>query len=522
MGHLRARAYDLTLRDHARACYFTRVFRYGGSIRGLEWIVVTVLALLISLQVFWPRPIGMADNGDYAKITASFGIWPAPANVGQFWEFFYTDGVIDDHHIWKAGLPSTELAIAAAGRLVAPLLLPRGRFDMRIFGALHLAVLLVAAWLFVRSTRDLSPARRLIASFLILLVLSDALIVQYLNTPYMDTAAIVFGLLMFAAAVNAVTARTETQWQWALVFGVSSALFLASKLQYEACAIPILLFCGAMAWRSLERRTCGPWVVAGMLAASTLVWMNSRMSTEYRSLSMYNLVFAKLIPLSPNATQELGLLPEDKQYARAPLAFLNGSAMYDESFRRRFSATVTPPRIARFYLHHPDIAVKVVLDDLRISTPENRGIHMGVFRRADNSTPRAQPQRFIWWSDFRSALLRVAPMHLVLILVPTLLGSVIWAFWRRHSIAALLMLGSMTSILTFLIASLADSGETPRHLIFFHIATDFVFVALICCVDPNSIRSWRERRTRQKLLYQAASNIGTRPLVTAVRGEDVR
>ncbi len=116
--------------------------------RNLLWkaIPAALFIAAVGIQVFGPHPIGKSDNGDFPKVLGRLGIWVAPEFRGDL-NYFVTDYRVDEGRVWNPNLPGTEVWIARAAKGICAVLLPAGRFDIRVLGAVHGLLFLVAFWL---------------------------------------------------------------------------------------------------------------------------------------------------------------------------------------------------------------------------------------------------------------------------------------------------------------------------------------------------------------------------------------
>ena len=101
----------------------------------------------VGIQVFGPHPIGKSDNGDFPKVLGRLGIWVAPEFRGDLYGYFVTDYRVDEGRVWDPNLPGTEVWIARVAKGIGAVLLPAGRFDIRVLGAVHGLLFLGAFWL---------------------------------------------------------------------------------------------------------------------------------------------------------------------------------------------------------------------------------------------------------------------------------------------------------------------------------------------------------------------------------------
>src|SRR5688572_30084251 len=92
----------------------------------------------MSVQLFVEPVIGLANNGDFGKITSPYHLAP----LGQNWDnFLYVPGVweYDPLFHWESGFFTTERLIPwLASRFWA-------RFDFRLIAAIHLTIFLIFA-----------------------------------------------------------------------------------------------------------------------------------------------------------------------------------------------------------------------------------------------------------------------------------------------------------------------------------------------------------------------------------------
>jgi hypothetical protein len=135
-------------------------------------------------------------------------------------------------------------------------------------------------------------------------------------------------------------------------------------------------------------------------------------------------------------------------------------------------------RLALFYLRHPVRTLRYLHEDLLVEAPQMRAENLSNFRKIDGHPPGARTGRFGLWTELRTAALRAWPEYLILWYIAVIGVSL---FLARRSPAALICLGiSVIGVLEFAVASLADTLETYRHLLLFHMITDITFCFALC------------------------------------------
>ena len=457
--------------------------------RALEWSATALLALLIGFQILGPSPVGLADNGDFPKILGPEGIWPSAGSEQDRYRYFNPEYVVRDDRFYDVHIYSLERVFVRLAKFVALIVLPPGTFDLRILGVLHGVVLIAAGWLFFRATRGSPGWVRTGVATLVIFILSDIQYVQFLNTAYMDASAVVFCLLTLAVAANALR---ESHPVWPLAFALSSGLFLISKLQHAVCALALVLFCAAMMLRkSAPVRSRYLWLVPVAAILLAFNYIARKTPADFRADSVFGVVFGKLAPRDSQALSYFGFWPDDAKYTGLRNAFVDGSPMKDPAYRGYLLDRVPARKLAAYYLSHPAIVWDIVRTDLAAFGWDPSVRRLGKLRRLDNPQERAQPAAFGWWSKWKAALLRAAPLVPLILIGAVLLINAVLV--RSTWTAPLLVLGSLMALLSLFVATLGDSSETERHLILYHVATDFIVTLLIV----SGIFVWRnEERLR--------------------------
>jgi hypothetical protein len=461
-------------------------------VRDLLWkaIPTALFVCAVAVQLFGPRPIGKSDNGDFPKVLGPIGVWVSPDFRADLFSFFVTDFRIDDTHIWNPNTPSSEVWIAAAARKISERILPPGRFDIRVLGALHAALAAIAFWLCLLPLENLTWPRRAMITLLFLLVFADPQYVQFFSTAYMDEASIVFLMLVFAAGWNAVLG--DPGWRWGILFCVFGCLFLGTKLQHQPCVMPFALFCLAMAWRAGTSRRAGRivWLLTPAALLSTSLFMYLQTYTGYRVEPLFSAVFFKLLPLSRNpelALHELNRPAADIAYNHM-WAYSEGSPLRDPVYRAAFQRDVTTGSVLSFYRQHPKIAVEVLRSDFLSFAADVPISSFGTMRRIDNPTPLFRANGPQPWSAFRRQAASLWPWHIPIlyVVVPLFslfLGSRIWP---------LALAVCAVGMFSFAAGSLLDATETSRHIILYQEATDLLYIItfylIIRTVDWGSVR----------------------------------
>jgi hypothetical protein len=472
----------------AGGLYSTFSQRFGGP------AVLVLCGACIGLQVLARPAVGIANNGDFAKMAGTAGLgpedgtWELHQNYSEFlYRYMRADRYVYNRDFRSAAFLSSEFFLVKFARVLQKLLHPGLRFDIRWLGAVNAAVFLLAIGIWIYAI----PARwGLAAGLLLLSIWTDVAYVQYLNSFYMDTAAMIFLILCAAATLHAVRNRGSR------VFPVLAAgagfLFATSKAQHAIPGLALIpLFLG-LAWRTRDGLARTVWIAGSFLLAIGSWVVLGRVTGEYRSTPLFNVVFYRLAPQSPDplrALHELGMGPDELRFLHSD-AYSPGSPVSDPGWVRRFETRCNYATLLHYYFRHSSVAARFLYADL--SGP---AVHIRPWANLsadDGFPPGARATHFTWWTDLRSFLLQHAPWHVALLALAAITGA-LWLMFRSpadRAFAALVLAMQTIAAMEYGIAVLADAAETDRHLFVFHVATEIT----ILLMPALAAIVWRARR----------------------------
>ena len=124
-----------------------KVFRCGRPPRLAA--ACALFAGIIGFQILGPVPIGLADNGDFARILGPLRLWLvgrlARKSFTSRFNYFVNDYIVVGLHVYDGGVPSSEELIARLAKGTAGMILPTPEpFNLRLMGFLHAAILILA------------------------------------------------------------------------------------------------------------------------------------------------------------------------------------------------------------------------------------------------------------------------------------------------------------------------------------------------------------------------------------------
>ena len=414
-----------------------------------------------------PGFIGMANNGDFGKVTGYFCLIPRGAETNFI--YFQPAYVWHARNFWDSPYHSSESALAWVATRLAGATKEGAGFDIRWMGAIHAALFLGALAVLMAGLRGtLREMPRWAAAAMAVapvLIFTDVLYAANLNSFFMDTAALC-GLMLMTASAVWMALEEEPSVVPVSIFAAAALLFATSKVQHAIWMVlpAAWLFASGirMKARHLRRFAYGAAIVVLLSGA----WMLATVDPSYRGQAMFNLLFYRLGPRGADLTS-LGVAPQELRYIGMH-SYIPGAPASDQDWTDGFYRRTGFARLLGWYARHPGTTLGLIRDTAANDAAEMRQNNLSNFRVEAGHPPGARTQRFAAWSSLRGELLRRWPWHI--------------AVWYALFAAGCLYLGSRVAWVAlgvaalgageFLAASLADCLETARHLLLFQAATD--------------------------------------------------
>jgi hypothetical protein len=438
-------------------------------------------AACLAVQVLLPGFIGIANNGDFGKVYAWLCL--APRGAATFIHF-QPDYIWSARNYWNSPYHSSESALAWVATRIAGATREGAAFDIRWLGAIHAALCLAAFGVLLTGLRAMGRRTQAASAALPLVVFTDVCYTAYLNSFYMDAAALCALLLMTAAAVW-MTATAPPRAAPLCVFALAALLFVTSKAQHAVwMGLPAAwLFARGLQWQARRWRALAWSAAALVLLAGAGMLITT--DASYRGQALFNVLFYRLGPAGADL-QPLGVRSGELQYIGMH-AYIPGAPAADRAWTEEFGRRTGFARLLCWYARHPGSTLGFLTATLKEGAPEMRPVYLGNFRAEDGRAAAARTERFAVWSNWRSALLRRWPWHIVawyIVFPAACLASGSSVRWVAMGIA---VLGAGE----FAAAALGDSLDAARHLFLFHAATDLT----ICFAA-----SWLAQKMVQKTI----------------------
>jgi hypothetical protein len=447
--------------------------------------LLVAAAVILGHQLLFRPIVGLADNGDYARVTDHLGLAPEAASPPE--DRYFRFVVRRYRTVPPAGRRnvSSEILLAGIACLAARPFSPRGTFDLRWIGAVHALALLGAAVVFWKASRRLAKGAVVAAGAFAVFAFTDVGYVAPLNSFYTQAASLVFLFWTAALAAASLADGGRRVWPIAGYFG-AALLFIASKPQEAAQSIPLALF-GAYLARRRGRR----WIAAGgaslLFVAAGALFAGTSGSGGFQQDMLYKVVFYEVLPRSPDPAGDLRALGLDPAAARYSGTTTKGpgSPFQDPSVRASLFPKLGYRALLRFYLARPARAAAELLRgapaglDLRSN--------FGNFEKSAGFRPGAMSAAYSAWTKLRLFGAGSAALVLGLFFGANVLLAALGRIppAARASLAALVTAG----VLAFAVCTLSSAHiDLSRKLYVFHAITDLLIVVDLALAVDTAVR----------------------------------
>ena len=396
------------------------------------WLLLFLIP--VAWQLWVPPYTGLADNGDFAKVTGRYSLAPVDPGPQPTFHFFNRLWQNEPNATYVSPYWGVEIWLTQAAVWIGK----TNPFDIRWLGLIHVLIFAAAAWLLIQ--------KRIPPNLFAILAFTDAAYVTYFQSFYFDAASILFLLLLIAA------------WHadQPVVLAIAALGFSLAKAPHA----PLALVLAVILIAERKRR----YLPAALALLAGGAYMLSQTKDEYKATAFYNLAFFKLAALDPGSLNALGIDPKHHRLAGTH-AFMPESPAQSPAWLNGFYPRGGYGNVVRYYATHPAVALGVLWSDLANEAPQIRAVNLGNYERSTGKHYCTLSTTFGWYSAAKSWLFTHAPWH-VFVLFPL----AIWCIGNRPILWAVLAIAGYE----FAVASLADACETYRHLLLFHLAYDLL------------------------------------------------
>jgi uncharacterized membrane protein len=442
-------------------------------------LTLATIAGILTYQLMIPPVVGLADQGDYARLLGAFHLAPAAPAGERYYGYFnrtYKHDLTFKLPGWE--IYSTQDIFVASAVMLNKWISKDGLFDIRVLSFLEMLAFVAACRFLLQATRPLLPGGlHVLISLALIIIFCDVGYICYFNSFYAEPATYIFLLALVAAWLTCV-ANECSEPKYIGLLGLCGLLFVVSKPQNVAAGVILALY--ILRFRSWIRpHWVAPVTSAIILAASLGVyWSVPRLA---RLAQMYNMVFMEMLPRSPDPAAELLSLGLDPSFAKysGSVAFAPATGFWDPAFQDGLDRHVTRFTILWYYVRQPG----KLLDYMRAVLPRGTSLRAefaGNFEKSAGYPPDARSRSFAIWSRFHERYLSRWSSGL---LIGLMLG-VLLAGWiavsarelRSRLLAECFAVLALMAVTVFFTTVLGDARDIAKHLHLYNVLTDICLV----------------------------------------------
>jgi hypothetical protein len=441
----------------------------------VRWAVLACAAAIVFYQVLIPPIVGLADQGDFARMIGRFGYGPEDKSPDLKFMFVVRKYVPDPkfrYPDWEQF--NSEYLFTASAVALNRLVSKDGGLDISLMGLVHALAFLAALARLLWVTRRLRAAPILWIGALI--VLTDAAYTAYWNSFYAEPAMCIFFLLL-AAETIAIWQSPDIGAAQLARWAVWAMLWVLAKPQNAPAGIVLAAFALRMRWWAGKRRAQRAAVASCAAIASVAVFGIATVPQPIRWETGYDMVFRAIVPESHDAAADLQTFGLDPSLAKYGGTWAEGHPFYELVTGGAFHDKITTFRIVRFYLLRPARFwkhIKVMLASAFLLRD-----FYGNFEKAAGYPRATQSHAFSVWSELHKNLLE--PLARWIFFGLLLSGAALGGLWtraphRRRDVefAALLLACCLAAMFTVL---LGDCWDNIKHFYMFNLLFDACVLA---------------------------------------------
>ena len=482
---------------------------------------------LMFMRLFFPVPVGLADNGDAYALSCQLGIEAVlDDGVGLAWSYPVLDWRIDDS-ITSANcetFPTSALALLMGAQAATAIAGEPGSVNLR---ALLLMYCLVASILVFALAHVIQRnlTTRIVVSAALFVVLADGTFANYAGSLYGELAG-VLGVPIAAIGGLLLHRSGRSQWLGLIAFAVGGVLVVGSTFLATTVTFPLVIFLAVTAVAitrrnvSLKAKTRARMSNA-LLATAALAlalclgalgsWFAITNPTEQKVTGPYHVLSFSVLGNTndpESVVNQLELHPGVARYVNTSV--WSDPSIANEKFWPSARERITYGTLALYFAANP-AAAWLAANDAANAYHEARPDYLGTFASGTDSEPQALESRAVLVSGMTSMLSNLGALPLIAVWCLMLAGAV-RAIRTSHEASvrrasghvSILLLG--VAVVQFLTVAFGDGIEMTQHMVLAILATAltavFLVAALLELPDPEKMVGvpvkLRSRRKPQK------------------------
>jgi hypothetical protein len=462
------------------------------NILKFEVIVPAIFMLFVCCQIMSSPMIGMADNGDFARIMGEVGLCKQPALSYHYAYLNFVNRYFLFGKLLDPGYYSSQVFLVAAAILINKLAYSNVVFDVTFLGYLYVLLFGLGIFLICRGLRknNIAPWLRYLAVALMMIMFTDVSYTAYFNSLFGEPASYVFLFLTVGLALNLSVDHPNRLCLWAF-FG-ASLLLLSAKVQNITIGIALLVLSTGMLYLYKDNSAKKIIRFGAVLIVLSAIGVYAAEPVVIRNVNLYDSIFDGILvhDTSPRTGMiQLGVNPK--------YSVLTGTAAYShkvdinsQQFDKDFFSKISTMDIIKLYCLHPG----QLLAELQVTARNaaiNRPGYLGNYERPAGLPPRSLSNRWSFWNIIRERLLPKS-LWFYAGYFGLYFFTVVYAITRNKDRQARFLLAlcgtlGLMAVLQFFAVLGEGENELIKHLFLFDVLFDMTLLIAIAWLANKMI-----------------------------------
>ncbi|MGO4371621.1 glycan biosynthesis hexose transferase WsfD [Paenibacillus sp. 2TAB19] len=367
-----------------------------------EW-AITLAAILILGGILMLGPIvGLADNGDFARIMWAGGIGYAEGESYQetYFGFAHTDYTYKKM-LWS-GYVSTQIIIVMIAGFIGRII-NSSYFDIRVLSSMYSLLYAAALVIWMKYNKTRWPLLNGVIVVIATFVFLDIGYIAYFNSFFGEAVTLIFMLLTFGLALAVATSDTTAR-KLLLLFFIACFCLICTKLQNAPIGL-LLILIAARFWALRKDKRWRKMILIGssvLLIATAVMYIAAPQRLKH--INLYQTVFYGILKDSPDpdgALKELGL-PESFKVLAGTNYFQTDTAIKqnDPILTEYLYSKLSHKDVLLYYMKHPGRFLQK-LERGAESGMSIRPYYLGSYDKDEGKPYGTIAYTFSLWSEFK-------------------------------------------------------------------------------------------------------------------------
>ncbi len=456
---------------------------------------VLMAAVIITIVLFVPPYIGMEDNGDYARVTYSQGLYDLPENNDLLYNgYFIKDyGIMQHYNEYENTVYSSQFIFIKPAIWLDKLLTGNDDiFDLRYLGLIMTIYFLFVLYFFVDYlSHRLTIVSSLLIAAMCIFVFVDTGYTAYFNSFFAEPLA----YISLLACITCALLYSGDRYDKYLLLGgflLNGMILTFSKQQFAPIGALLGIICLFFYLKAKGRLYKWMIAISSALLLVTGVFTYLLISNEFTHINLFHSMTRGVLMTSEDPPETLESFDIDSQYE-----LLNKNIYFDkypvvdpddEMLEENFYSHYSIMSIVKYYATHPAAFMEML--ELAAKNAYRIRPDLGNYEYATGYPANTTAETF---SVYSSIKLNYAPKTIGFIIIWAIVAlALLYKRRLKQIIVCGLILIGISQIIVPIIG--AGDADLAKHMFLFNVSFDTVNVIMFAHIVAFFDRKYRTRK----------------------------